>query len=186
MPPFFIPFGDGDLESTHLPAPPGISWRERRCICMDPETEREIWRRVQQTDRLNAEEILLPEKLEQAIQDQRTLTALLIRTARRLPNGDRSALLRIAADTRSGTEELSTLHYLLTGRQLRLRPRPLPPQKPVREELRDLYHRFRSAAGEAGAIAGQFSDYADRLRERERQLTLAARGISTVLKGKLR
>ncbi len=153
---------------------------------MDPETEREIWRRVQQTDRLNAEEILLPERLERTIQEQRTLTALLLRTARRLGGGERTALLRMAAGTRSAAEELTTLHYLLTGRELRLKAMPLPPTAPVREELRELCLRIRRSAKEMNALAADFSAYADQFRAQEQVLKRAERGVSDVLKGKLR
>ena len=153
---------------------------------MDPETEREIWRRVRQNDRLNAEEILLPEKLEESIQERQMLTDLLVRTAQSLSKGERTALLRISAQLRSGIRELTTLHYLLTGRRLKLPPGQLPPKAPIREELRALYFRLRRAAKNSDLLSKDFSEYEKEFREDAQVLRRAERTIAGILKGKLR
>ena len=153
---------------------------------MDPETEREIWRRVRQNDRLNAEEILLPEKLEESIQERQMLTDLLVRTAQSLSKGERTALLRISAQLRSDIRELTTLHYLLTGRRLKLPPGQLPPKAPIREELRALYFRFRRAAKNSDLLSKDFSEYEKEFREDAQVLRRAERTIAGILKGKLR
>ena len=153
---------------------------------MNPETEREIWRRVQQTERLNAEEILLPERLETAIQEQRLLSELLVRAAQRLPKGARSGLLQSAAQLRDGVRSLTTLHYLLTGRRLRLHPLPTPPAEPVPSELRRIWARLKKASGETALLERDFQEYAEDLRDRRIVLDRARRSVSEALKGNLR
>ena len=153
---------------------------------MDPEKEREIWRRVQRNDTLNAEETLLPQRLESDIQEQRRLSSHLLRTAGMLRGGERTVFQRMARDTASGADRLTTLHYLLTGRILRLRALPLPPKRPLPEELRSLYFSVRQSAKEMSALAGEFAEFSDLFREREQALIGAERKISAVLQGKIR
>ena len=97
---------------------------------MDQENEREIWRRVRQPGAVNAAEALLPERLEALIQEQRGSGAELRALGGRMQRPERQILLRMAAENENRARELTTMHYLLSGRRLRLRQPPLPTPKP--------------------------------------------------------
>ena len=88
---------------------------------MDVQQELSVWRRVQAPDRLSAEEYLLPERLEGMILSLLETGALMKRLAGRTRGRDREILLRMSARNEGMVRRLRTLHYLLTGRRLRLK-----------------------------------------------------------------
>ena len=127
---------------------------------MDLQTEQEVWRRVKAPGNVTARETLLPERLEGLILEQRGEAAELRALARRLRGQGAAALNRTAAGIEARTRELSTLHYLLTGRKLRL-PSPPPRLKgPETELLRELILRLRQSAQAYESLETEFSDYA--------------------------
>ncbi len=128
---------------------------------MDRETEQEVWRRVQRPGGLPAEQALLPERLERMILEQRMNAVELRSLAGRLPAQERRTFFRMAAETDGRAGELTTLHYLLTGRRLRLK---LPPQRPagdLSEALRSAYFRLKQSAEGFSDLAREFGSYAD-------------------------
>ena len=130
---------------------------------MDRETEREVWRRVQRPGGLPAEQALLPEQLERMILEQKMNAVELRSLAGRLNGQERRAFFRMAAENDNRAKELTTLHYLLTGRSLRLK---LPPQSPigdVTEGLRRAFFRQKQSASGFSELARQFESYADQL-----------------------
>ena len=93
---------------------------------MDHETERAVWQRVRGPGQLSAEEALLPERLERLILEQQIDAGSLRQLSARLRGPERASLARMAAEQENQARELTTLHYLLTGRRLRLKV-PKPP-----------------------------------------------------------
>ena len=128
---------------------------------MDQQKEREVWRRVRAPGGLSAEEAVLPERLEALILEQQADAALLRGLSRRLQGAQSAALSRAAAGTEKRARELSTLHYLLSGRQLRLKTPPQPLNGPLPEALREACLRLRRSAQAFEALGAEFSDYAD-------------------------
>ena len=91
---------------------------------MTRETEQAIWSRVRGPGAMNAETALLPERLEQLILDQKRNAAQLRQLSRRLSGPGRALLMRMAGESDDRARELTAVHYLLTGRRLRLQPKP--------------------------------------------------------------
>ncbi len=128
---------------------------------MDQREAQAVWQRVRATGGLTAEEAVLPERLEALILEQQTNAALLRKLSRRLPGGQSAVLSRTAARAETQTRELNTLHYLLTGRALRLKTPPIAGNEPPREALRDACLRLRRAAQAFESLREEFSDYAE-------------------------
>lgn len=131
---------------------------------MDQEREREVWRRVKgpggPAPGLNAGEALLPEKLEALILEQRAQAAALRAAAGRLQGPRRGELNRMAARGEARARELTALHYLLTGRRLRLQSPRLPAPGPLPETLRGLCLSLRDSARAFGSLGAEFSAWA--------------------------
>ena len=113
---------------------------------MNPETEREVWSRVLTPGQMTAEEALLPERLEALISLERRNAAELKVVSARLRGADRAAFLRMAARDEARAAELQAMHYLLTGRRLRLSGRAEPLPRDLPEALRMLWLRRREMA----------------------------------------
>lgn len=127
---------------------------------MDTQTERAVWQRVRGPGGMTAEEAVLPERLEALILEQRVDAAELRALSGSLRGQGRAALNRLANRAEARAGELTTLHYLLTGRQLRLRaPKPQRPG-PLPEALRQACLRSRQNERSFAALGGEFSDYA--------------------------
>ncbi len=128
---------------------------------MDRETEQEIWRRVRQPGSMNAEDALLPERLENLILEQK-VSAHGIRTlAARLSGAERQVFLRMAAENENRARELTTLHYLLTGRRLSLKPTEVPIPKLLPEAFREAYYRQQQSARDFQNLSREFSGYGE-------------------------
>lgn len=144
---------------------------------MDMQTERAVWRRVNGNGGLPAEEALLPERLEALILQERGDAACLRMLANRMGGQGSRAMLQIAASTETRVRELVTLHFLLTGRRLRLQTPPCGrPGDPV-EALRAACLRMEQTSRsyerlgeEFSRRAEQFSKYARQSREQSRRL----------------
>ena len=128
---------------------------------MDQQTERAVWARVKGTGGMTAEEALLPERLEALILEQRTDVAALRALFRRVRGQGSRTLSGLAERAGTRVRKLTTLHYLLTGRKLRLQTPKLPPQGPLPEALRQAWLRTRQAARACEALREEFSDYAE-------------------------
>ena len=146
---------------------------------MDRETEREIWKRVQGTTSLNAEESLLPERLEQLVEAQKQTAAAQRQLAQRMGGGARSALRQMAAENEKDASELTALYYLMTGRRLRLKAKAEPLPRDPSEAIRALWSRERKTAQDSAELARSFSaeaaDFSQLRARAERRQTRLAR-----------
>lgn len=152
---------------------------------MDQSTEQAVWRRVKGPEPMTAEEALLPERLEALIQEQRGDGALLEALSRRMGGGQGTRLRSMAAGTGSRVRELTTLHYLLTGRRLRPRPAGPPPRGPVTELLRTAALRARQAAAAYRALGGEFQSWQEDLSRMARASETQARALTALLRQRL-
>lgn len=128
---------------------------------MDRETEREVWRRVNRPGGLPAEQALLPDRLERMILEQRMNAIQLRDLAGRLPAQERRIFFRMSSENDNRARELTTLHYLITGRSLRLKLPSQPAVGDLTEALREAFFRQKQSAAGFEALAQEFSGYAD-------------------------
>ena len=127
---------------------------------MDLQTERAVWQRVKSPGGITAEEAVLPERLEGLVVQELSDASALRFAARRIRGQGSAALNRAAAKTDARVRELTTMHYLLTGRRLRLKAPPHGPAKPLPEALRELTLRSRQSARTYESLQAEFSEYA--------------------------
>ena len=153
---------------------------------MNRETELEIWNRVRGPGLLNAEQALLPERLEQAILDQKQNAAELRQLSRRFGGRDGGRLSRMAAQNDAGARELTALHYLLTGRRLRLMPKSEPLPRDLPEALRQACLRQQQAAKSFAALGREFSEWADTFSRMERAARSRFEDLSRLMEAQLR
>ena len=125
---------------------------------MDQQTEQAVWRRVNALGSVTAEEALLPERLEALILQERGDAAALRQLARCMGGQGSAAILRAAAGTEARARSLVTLHYLLTGRQLRLQTPPCGKPGDRMEALRQASLRMDRSAGTYAKLAEEFPD----------------------------
>lgn len=152
---------------------------------MDLQTEQAVWRRVKGPGAVTAEEAVLPERLEALIfQEQADASSLRV-LARRLSGKGSAALSRIAAETDARTRELTALHYLLTGRRLRLNAPPVKPPAALPDALREACLRMEQTARTYGSLAEEFSDRAELFSRFARQSREQAQTLLNQLKNRL-
>jgi len=127
---------------------------------MDLQTEQAVWRRVRGPGGVTAREALLPEKLEALILEEQSRAQELRALSGRMNGPQRGRLSRIAARSEARSRSLGALHYLLTGRRLRLQKAPLPRPAPTPEALRQAALSLREAVRSYESLAREFEDYA--------------------------
>ena len=152
---------------------------------MDLQREREVWQRVKGPSPVTAGEALLPEKLEALILEQRAQAAGLRAAARRMRGPGSGELGRIAARTEARAGELTTLHYMLTGRRLRLQPPRLPAPGPLPETLRSLCLGMRESARAFGSLQKEFDAYAGDLARFSEGIQADSRRLLELLRAQL-
>jgi hypothetical protein len=152
---------------------------------MDRETERTVWQRVRGQGQLNAEEALLPERLERIILEQRIDASSLRQLSGRLRGPERAAVARMAAEQDNRARELTALHYLLTGRQLRLKVPTPPISADLPQALRELFFRQKQAARELQGLQRDFDMYADHFAAMEQDARRNSRMLAGILQGVL-
>lgn len=152
---------------------------------MDRETEQEIWRRVRNPGGTNAEEALLPERLERLILEQK-INAIGVKTlAARLGGAERQVFLRMAAEIENHARELTTVHYLLTGRRLRLNPTETTVARQLPEALREAYFRQQQASRDYRNLTREFEGYAELFDRLADEAARHSRLILQTLQGRL-
>ena len=152
---------------------------------MEKQIEQEVWRRVRGPGGPTAEEALLPERLEALIVEQQAEAAELRSIARRLRGQQSAALTRIAAGVEARVRALTTLHYLLPGRRLRLQPPGAKANAPVSEALRSLSLRLRQTERAYVGLQGEFADYAEDFERFARQTRTDGRSVTELLQAQL-
>ena len=80
--------------------------------------------------------------------------------SRRVSGARSGRLSRIAAQCEARSRSLRTLHYLLSGRRLRLQSPPLPRPAPLSEALRQAALDLRQTAQSYESLEREFEDYA--------------------------
>lgn len=152
---------------------------------MNRESEQEVWRRVQSTGGMTADQALLPERLEAMLLEQNLLTAELKAVSGRAQGSDRAMLNRMVGECGDRSRELRTLYYLLTGRQLRLKQQAPPRPEPFPEALRRIYHGQRQAARGFRQLEREFTDYGEQFSAMAREADRHGRQITLILQRKL-
>ncbi len=152
---------------------------------MDREREQEVWRRVQRPGGLPAEQGLLPERLEQMILEQKMNAVELRSLAGRLNGQERRIFFRMASENDNRAKELTTVHYLLTGRKLRLKLPPQPPAGDLSEALRSAFFRQKQTAAGLSGLAREFENYADQFSRMADQAQSHCDRIRRVLQTRL-
>lgn len=152
---------------------------------MNPQTEREVWSRVRAPGQITAEESVLPERLEALVSAERENAAELRAASGRLRGGERAAFLRMANEDEACASELCTMHYLMTGRRLRIRAEAARLPQDLPEALRRLWQRQREAAEAYEALSRDFSAYAASFQKYARRSQKQMARISAALRGKL-
>lgn len=153
---------------------------------MTRETEQAIWSRVRGPGAMNAEQALLPERLEQLVLDQKQNAEQIRQLSGRLSGPGRGQLARMAGESDDRARELTALHYLLTGRRLRLRPKPEPLPRDLPEALRTVFLRQQEAARSFAALSGEFSDWAETFSRMERDSRSGMDRIARLLRAQMR
>lgn len=149
---------------------------------MDLQTEQAVWRRVKGPGGMTAEEALLPERLEALILEQQADAASLQALSRRMRGQASAALSRMAQRTNARAQRLTTLHYLLTGRRLRLQTPKLPRPDPLPEALREAWLRTRQAAKAYDALREEFSDFAEEFADDGAEVKSSGRTLEGLLR----
>jgi hypothetical protein len=149
---------------------------------MDLQTEQAVWRRVKGPGGMTAEEAALPERLEAVILEQQAYAALLRALSARLRGQGRGSLLQMAQRADARARKLTTLHYLLTGRRLRLQAPKLPSPGPLPELLRGAWQRNRQAGRAFEALGQEFGDFQEDFAE----YSADTKGDGRILEGLLR
>lgn len=128
---------------------------------MNHEIEQAVWQRVRGMEPpLPAAQALLPERLEALLLEEQATQAALRELSRRAPGNQRQRLQRLSARAGERSGALTTLHFLLTGRRLRIKP-PLPPDRsPYPEALRTAWLRLRQTARAYTGLASEFREEA--------------------------
>lgn len=152
---------------------------------MERQTEQEVWRRVRGPAGPTAAEALLPERLEALILEQRGTAAALRSLARRLRGQQNSLLMGMAGETEASARELTALHYLLSGRRLRLQTPPAPPPEPLPEALRAVCQRMRQAERAFTALQAEFSEYEEDFSKGVRRSRSNTRRLMELLQSQL-
>ena len=152
---------------------------------MDLQSEQAVWRRVKGPGP-GAEEALLPERLEALILEERSLARSLRGLGRRLRGPRSGSLNRLAARAEARAGAMTTLHYLLTGRRLRLQTPPPGKPEPLAEALRGLCLRLRQSARAYEALAQEFSAWGEDFGGYSGQAAADARSLSALLEQQLR
>lgn len=152
---------------------------------MDLQTEQAVWRRVKGPGAVTAEEALLPERLEALILQEQADAAALRGLSRRMNGQGRAVLSRAAAATDSRARELTALHYLLTGRRLRMKTPPVQSSGPIPEALRETCLRLEQTARAYKSLETEFSDRAELFSRFARDSREQARILLSQLKNHL-
>ena len=148
--------------------------------------EQAVWRRVQGGSPIRAEEALLPERLEAMIVEQQADAAELGALSRRLRGPSGGALVRQARQAEARVRWLTTLHYLLTGRRLRLQgPKPSPKPAPLPEALRGACLRAQQSERAYRALGEEFSDYAGAFSQKAAEASALGRTLLNALQAQL-
>ena len=153
---------------------------------MDLQTEQAVWRRVKAPGGMSAEEAVLPERLDALILEQRADSATLRALSRQIRGQGSATLSRMAQRTEARTQKLTTLHYLLTGRRLRLQNPKLPPTGPLPEALREAWLRNRQAARAYDALREEFADYAEAFSVYAADVKSDGRALEGILRQQMR
>ena len=153
---------------------------------MDLQTEQAIWRRVKGPGGMTAEEGLLPERLEALILEERSAAAALTALSRRMGGRERSVPARMARQAEARAAQNVTLHYLLTGRRLRLQPARPPVQGPLPEALRQACLQARQTALAYESLQREFRDYEAEFGRYAAQAREDARALTGLLEQQLR
>ena len=154
---------------------------------MDLQTEQEVWRRVKGPGGMRAEDAVLPERLEALILEQRADSAALQALSRQMRGQGSTVLSRMAQRTKRRAQKLTTLHFLLTGRRLRVRnPAKLPAAGPLPEALREAWLRNKQAARAYDALREEFSDYAEEFADYASEVKSDGRTLSGILAQQMR
>ena len=152
---------------------------------MDHETERAVWQRVRGPGQLSAEEALLPERLERLILEQQIDAGNLRQLSARLRGPEKASLARMAAEQENQARELTTLHYLLTGRRLRLKvPKP-PLTADLPQAIREQFFRQKQAARDLQGLQRDFSAYAAHFAGMEQAAQRNSCMLARILEGRL-
>lgn len=148
---------------------------------MDLQTEQAVWRRVKGPGAITAEEALLPERLEALILEEQADAAALRSLSRRMGGQGSAVLSRVAAGTEARARELTTLHYLLSGRRLRLKTPPAVLKGPLSETLRQTCLRLEQTAKAYGSLEKEFANRAELFSRYARQAREQVRSLMTQL-----
>ena len=152
---------------------------------MDLKTEQAVWSRVKGTVGMTAEEAVLPERLEGLILQEQADAAALRELSRRMGGQGRGDLTRIANETAARARELTALHYLLTGRRLRVKTPNRPIKGPLPEALRELCLRLEQTGKSYAGLEQEFSERADLFGRCARQSRKQADLLLSQLKNQL-
>lgn len=153
---------------------------------MDLQTEQAVWQRVKAPGALTAEEAVLPERLEALILEQRADAASMRMLSRRMRGQGSTALARLAGRCEARAQRLTTLHYLLTGRRLRIQTPKLPTPGPLPEALRAAWLRSKQAAKSFDALRAEFSDYAEDFADDAMEAKNDGRTLESLLRQQMR
>ena len=152
---------------------------------MDLQTEQAVWRRVKGPGAVTAEEAVLPERLEALILQEQADAAALRTLARRMGGQENAVLTRAAAGTEARARDLTALHFLLTGRKLRLKTPPVNPPGPLPEALRELCLRLEQTAKTYRSLEAEFAERAELFGRFARQSREQARSLLSQMKNHL-
>lgn len=152
---------------------------------MDQQSEQAVWRRVRAGESVTAEEALLPERLEAMILQERAEAASLRLLARRMGGKGSAAVPRAAAGSEARARRLLTLHYLLSGRQLRLQTPPCGKQGAVLEALREAGLRMEKTAKDYERLAEEFPQRSELFTELSAQCRAQYRALARQLQAML-
>lgn len=123
---------------------------------------------------------MLPQRLEALIMAEQ-VSAGLCRAMAKGPGPDRPVLRRLAGDAERRARELTTLHYLLTGRRLRLKlPQP-PPVGSYPEQLRQQYLQQRQMDRAYDRLAREFEGYSDQFVQLQKESRQAGKTLQNLL-----
>ena len=152
---------------------------------LDTRTEQAVWSRVRAPGGVTAQEAVLPERLEALILEEQAQAGSLRALARRLRGPGGSTLGAQANRTEARVRELETLHYLLTGRRLRMQAPKPPAPEPLSEALRQAALASRQTERSYRALGEEFTDWAEDFDRFARQTQERTRAVTRVLQGTL-
>ena len=152
---------------------------------MDMQTEQAVWRRVKGPGSMTAEEAVLPERLEALLIQELATISFLRLLSGKMRGQASTALFQIVKKTENRTRELTAMHFLMTGRTLRIKTPPVSVPDSISDALRVACLRMKQTAKSYEGLSAEFANSAEDFSRYVRQTQEQAGTLLGLLRNQL-